>query len=106
MQWLSQAVQRFRRGDTADDIASGPRWFVCPEDQRFGVPAGIGKPWYIYGEAGIEWVGRATVGGYDVRTMDNVGGGVQAVVTDGQAWTIASDRHTGGAAEAHVREPG
>lgn len=104
VQWLSQAVQRFRRDGSADEIASGPRWFVCPDDQRFGVPAGIGKPWYIYGEPGIEWVGRDRVGGYDVRTMENVGGGVQLVMSDADDWVLASDRHTGGAAQARVRD--
>ncbi len=104
VQWLAQAVQRFRNGQPADDIASGPRWFVCPDEQRFGVPGGIGKPWYIYGEPGIEWLGRARVGGYDVRTMDNVGGGLQLVMSQSDEWIVASDRHTGGAAEARVRE--
>ena len=41
VQWLAQAIQRFRRGAAAAEIASAPRWFVCPEGDRFGVPAGV-----------------------------------------------------------------
>jgi len=28
---------------------------VCPTGDRFGVPAGIGEPWYAFAEPGIAW---------------------------------------------------
>ncbi|MCY4425207.1 MAG: gamma-glutamyltransferase [Acidimicrobiaceae bacterium] len=108
VQWLAQAVQRFRRGAPTADIAAGPRWFVCPTGDRFGVPAGIGQPWYAFAEPGIEWRDDARLGGYEVRTTPNVGGGLQVVAGPhsrggGQAHAeLASDPRSGGAALALV----
>jgi gamma-glutamyltranspeptidase len=96
VQWLAQAVQRFRRGAPAAEIAGGPRWFVCPEGDRFGVPAGIGQPWYAFGEPGIEWSGDASCAGREVRPVDSVGGGLQVVRGDGQEKVFASDPRSGG----------
>ena len=104
VQWLAQAIQRFRRGADAAEIASGPRWFVCPSGDRFGVPAGIGEPWYAFAEPGIEWHGDQRLAGYEVRPVDDVGGGLQLVVAtaaeQGSApiVALASDPRSGGAA--------
>jgi gamma-glutamyltranspeptidase/glutathione hydrolase len=98
VQWLAQAIQRFRRGAAAAEIASAPRWFVCPEGDRFGVPAGIGKPWYLFGEPGVEWSGAARCAGYDVRHVDSVGGGLQLVHGGGRSKDFASDPRSGGGA--------
>ena len=105
VQWLAQAIQRFRQGSGAADIAAGPRWFVCPAGDRFGVPAGIGQRWYAFAEPGIQWRDDAQLAGYEVRTTASVGGGLQVVV--GLAGMgggsrggveLASDPRSGGAA--------
>ena len=107
VQWLAQAVQRFRRGAPVADIAAGPRWFVCPTGDRFGVPAGIGQPWYAFAEPGIEWRDDARLASYEVRPTGNVGGGLQVVVGPSgnstsnrgrPAVELASDPRSGGAA--------
>ena len=104
VQWLAQAIQRFRRGAGTADIAAGPRWFVCPTGDRFGVPAGIGQPWYAFAEPGIEWRDDSRLARYEVRTTANVGGGLQVVTgphTDGGGHRnaeLASDPRAGGAA--------
>ena len=105
VQWLAQAIQRFRRGADTAEIASGSRWFVCPTGDRFGVPAGIGQPWYAFAEPGIEWRDDARLSGYEVRTSANVGGGLQVVTGSGAAGRgsptdveLASDPRSGGAA--------
>ncbi len=107
VQWLAQAIQRFRQGAPAAEIAAGPRWFVCPEGDRFGVPAGIGEPWYAYAEPGIAWHDDPEVAGYEVRRTANVGGGLQIVgggssSSDGArpAVELASDPRSGGMAQA------
>ena len=106
VQWLAQAIQRFRLGAATADIAAGPRWFVCPTGDRFGVPAGIGQPWYAFAEPGIEWRGDARLAGYEVRPTANVGGGLQVVVAphaqdgDHRHAELASDPRSGGAALA------
>lgn len=107
VQWLAQAVQRFRLRAGAAEIASGSRWFVCPTGDRFGVPAGIGEPWYAFAEPGIAWRDDARLAGYDVRTTPNVGGGLQLAVSDRDAEAgphtvaaLASDPRSGGAALA------
>jgi gamma-glutamyltranspeptidase / glutathione hydrolase len=100
VQWLAQAVQRFRLGRDTDDIASGPRWFVCPEGDRFGVPAGIGKPWFAFAEADIEWAGQDVCAGYEVRQVESVGGGLQVIVGRDGGWMAASDPRSGGQALA------
>lgn len=98
VQWLAQAVQRFRLGRTTAQIAGDPRWFVCPEGDRFGVPGGIGKQWFAFAESGVAWSGHARRGGYDVRTVDSVGGGLQVIEGVGGAWLAASDPRLGGCA--------
>ena len=103
VQWLAQAIQRFRRGATAREIADGPRWFVCPEGDRFGVPAGIGSPWFAFAEPGIEWSRAARCAGYDVRPVESVGGGLQIVVHDGSSTEFASDPRSGGGVAAEER---
>ena len=107
VQWLAQAVQRFRRRDSAAEIASGPRWFVCPTGDRFGVPAGIGEPWYAFAEPGIAWHGDTRLAGYEVRPTPNVGGGLQVVAGGNEPGRdrplvaeLASDPRSGGAASA------
>lgn len=108
VQWLAQAIQRFRRGADTADIAAGPRWFVCPTGDRFGVPAGIGQPWYAFAEPGIQWRDDPRLAGYEVRTTSNVGGGLQVVAGphahdgDGRSAELASDPRSGGAALALV----
>lgn len=107
VQWLAQAVQRFRRDEPAEAIVSGSRWFVCPEGDRFGVPHGIGKPWYAFAEPGVEWRDDDRVAGYEVKRPDNVGGGLQAAVgLDGGAVELGSDPRAGGAARAAGGETG
>ena len=105
VQWLAQAVQRFRRRSAAADIAAGARWFVCPSGDRFGVPAGIGEPWYAFAEPGIAWHDDAQLAGYEVRTTPNVGGGLQLAVSDEEAdggphtaAALSSDPRSGGTA--------
>ena len=104
VQWLAQAIQRYRLGAGAQTIASGPRWFVCPTGDRFGVPAGIGQPWYAFAEPGIEWRDDERLAGYEIKAVDSEGGGLQVVIgtdgTDGAAFRIASDHRAGGAAIA------
>lgn len=106
VQWLAQAIQRFRLGLDPAEIAAGPRWFVCPTGDRFGVPAGIGEPWYAFAEPGVEWYDDERLAGYEVRTVDDVGGGLQlAVATDAEQRQagiveVASDPRSGGAAAA------
>ena len=100
VQWLAQAIQRFRRGDDTTEIASGPRWFVCPEGDRFGVPAGIGQPWFVFAERGIEWRDQTRLLDYGVKQVDSVGGGLQVIVgaNDGLI-QLDSDPRSGGAAQ-------
>lgn len=101
VQWLAQAVQRFRRGEPAVEIVSGPRWFLCPEGDRFGVPHGIGKPWYAFAEPGVEWRDDARIAGYEVKRPANVGGGLQvAIGLDGGGVELGSDPRAAGAARA------
>ncbi|HKC26947.1 MAG TPA: gamma-glutamyltransferase, partial [Jatrophihabitans sp.] len=100
VQWLAQAGQRFRRGESLDDIVCGPRWFVCPEGDRFGVPAGIGQEWFLFGEPGVEWSTEKKLAGYAVRHTHSVGGGIQAVERSAQGWAVASDPRSGGGARA------
>ena len=101
VQWLAQAVQRFRRDEPAVEIVSGPRWFVCPEGDRFGVPHGIGKPWYAFAEPGVEWRDDAQIAGYEVKRPANVGGGLQiAIGLDGGGVELGSDPRAAGAARA------
>jgi gamma-glutamyltranspeptidase / glutathione hydrolase len=96
VQWLAQAGQRFRRGEALAGIASGPRWFVCPEGDRFGVPGGIGSEWFLFGEPGVEWSAEERVAGYRVRRTETVGGGIQAIEKDTGGWSFASDPRAGG----------
>ena len=98
VQWLAQAIQRYRLGADASAIVAGPRWFVCPTGDRFGVPAGIGEPWFAFAEPGIEWRDDDRLAGYEVRSVDSDGGGLQAVVGTGQGIQVASDRRAAGAA--------
>lgn len=101
VQWLAQAVQRFRRDEPAVEIVSGPRWFLCPEGDRFGVPHGIGKPWYAFAEPGVEWRDEARIAGYEVKRPANVGGGLQvAIGLDGGGVELGSDPRAAGAARA------
>jgi len=107
VQWLAQAIQRFRQGAAPADIASGSRWFVCPTGDRFGVPAGIGEPWYAFAEPGIAWHDDRDLAGYEVRTTGNAGGGLQVVVSGGdpdlgrrRVAELASDPRSAGAALA------
>jgi gamma-glutamyltranspeptidase/glutathione hydrolase len=100
VQWLTQALQRFRLGHPAGDIAALPRWFVCPEGDRFGVPGGIGKPWFAFAEDGIDWAGDERCAGYEVRRVDSVGGGLQVIVREDGRWAAASDPRLGGRAMA------
>ena len=106
VQWLAQAIQRFRLGVDPAETAAGPRWFVCPSGDRFGVPAGIGEPWYAFAEPGIEWRNDERLTGYEVRRVDDVGGGLQLVVVTepeqdlAPVAKLASDPRAGGAALA------
>jgi gamma-glutamyltranspeptidase/glutathione hydrolase len=101
VQWLAQAVQRFRRGADPTAIVTGPRWFVCPEGDRFGVPGGIGQPWYAYAEPGIEWRDDEMLSDYRVKPVDNVGGGLQlAMGAERGGVLLGSDPRAGGAARA------
>jgi gamma-glutamyltranspeptidase/glutathione hydrolase len=98
VQWLAQCAQRFRRGEHLERVVSGPRWFVCPEGDRFGVPAGIGQEWFLFAEPGIEWFDREHLAGYKVRRVDSVGGGVQCAARTPEGWQVGSDLRAGGAA--------
>jgi len=106
VQWLAQAIQRFRRDEKTSNIAADPRWFVCPEGDRFGVPAGIGQPWYMFGEEGIEWREESEVAGYKVKQVVSGGGGLQVIVgnDDNNVVELASDPRAGGAARATRRD--
>ncbi|WP_373069064.1 gamma-glutamyltransferase [Gemmatimonas sp.] len=99
VQWLAQAGQRFRHGATIDDIVTGPRWFVCPEGDRFGVPGGIGKEWYLFAEPDVEWANQTSVASFAVQRVDTVGGGLQGVTfePDGQRH-FGADPRSGGSA--------
>lgn len=96
VQWLAQSGQRFRRGEALEAIVSGPRWFVCPEGDRFGVPGGIGSEWFMFAEPGIDWAGDAEAAGYRVRPTNTVGGGLQAVERHRDGWRVGSDPRAGG----------
>jgi gamma-glutamyltranspeptidase/glutathione hydrolase len=100
VQWLAQAGQRFRRGEPLKAIASGPRWFVCPEGDRFGVPGGLGSEWFLFCEPGVDWFDERALAGYRVRGMESVGGGIQAVECSETGWRVASDPRAGGEAIA------
>jgi len=113
VQWLTQAIQRFRLNAGTESIAADPRWFVCPEGDRFGVPSGIGQEWFMFGEEGIQWRDDAEVAGYQVKHMSTGGGGLQVIVGgDDDAVELASDPRAGGATRAlpqketdHVHRP-
>lgn len=98
VQWLAQAGQRFRQGESIHQIVDAPRWFVCPEGDRFGVPEGIGKEWFLFAEPSVPWAAHHRVGKYTVRQMQSVGGGLQAIEHRGGDWSVASDRRACGAA--------
>ena len=98
VQWLAQAGQRVRRGEPLEQVAAGPRWFVCPEGDRFGVPGGIGSEWFLFAEPDIEWSQEASLAGYAVKRRDSVGGGVQTVERTESGWSVATDPRSGGAA--------
>ncbi|MFP4512823.1 MAG: gamma-glutamyltransferase [Acidimicrobiales bacterium] len=100
VQWLAQAGQRFRRGEPLSAIVGGPRWFVCPEGDRFGVPGGIGKEWFLFAEPGIEWSEDADLASFAIKRVDNVGGGLQAVELEDGTWRLGSDPRSGGTALA------
>lgn len=109
VQWLAQAGQRVRRGEPLDDVAAGPRWFVCPEGDRFGVPGGIGSEWFLFAEPGIDWSQDSSLAGYAVKQRDSVGGGIQCVERTEKGWSLATDPRAGGAVatggERDVRRP-
>lgn len=100
VQWLAQSGQRFRRGEPLEQIVSGPRWFVCPEGDRFGVPGGIGQEWFMFAEPDVDWAAEPAVAGYAVRRTDTVGGGLQAVERSSAGWRVGSDPRAGGGAAA------
>jgi gamma-glutamyltranspeptidase / glutathione hydrolase len=98
VQWLAQAGQRVRRGEPLRAVAAGPRWFVCPEGDRFGVPGGIGSEWFLFAEPEVEWSRESLLAGYAVKQRESVGGGIQAVERTDAGWAVASDPRSGGAA--------
>lgn len=98
VQWLAQAVQNFRQDVKADEIVTQPRWFVCPEGNRFGVPEGIDNQWFMFAESGIDWCDAATISGFDVRKVASVGGGLQAISFEDNQWQAESDPRSGGSA--------
>ncbi|HEU5149906.1 MAG TPA: gamma-glutamyltransferase [Iamia sp.] len=98
VQWLAQAVQRVRRSAPLPVVVGGPRWFVCPEGDRFGVPGGIGSEWFCFAEPGIAWAGDPTVAGFAVRPVDWVGGGLQAIARGPRGIHPAGDPRGGGTA--------
>lgn len=100
VQWLAQAVQGVRLGLAPAEVVALPRWFVCPEGNRFGVPAGIGSPWYVFGEPGVAWYDDAECAGYPVRRMASVGGNLQVVERRDGGWVAASDPRADGGAQA------
>ena len=83
VQWLAQAGQRFRNGASLDEVLAGTAAFVCPEGDRFGVPGGIGKEWFLFAEPGVEWANDELVGEFSVRRVDSAGGGLQAITFEG-----------------------
>jgi gamma-glutamyltranspeptidase len=97
VQWLAQAGQRFRRGAGIEEIATGPRWFVCPVGDRFGVPGGIGKEWFLFAEPGIAWEHETSVAGYAVRRVESGGGGIQTIERTPAGWALATDPRMAGA---------
>ncbi len=98
VQWLAQAVQRVRRSAPLHEVVGGPRWFVCPEGDRFGVPGGIGSEWFCFGEPGVAWVGDPVVAGFRTRPVDWVGGGLQAIERGPRGLRPAGDPRGGGTA--------
>lgn len=98
VQWLAQAGQRFRRGADIAEMATGARWFVCPVGDRFGVPAGIGKEWFLFAEPGIAWEQETSLAGYAVRRVDSGGGGMQVIERTPAGWALATDPRMAGAA--------
>ena len=75
------------------------------------MPSGIGEgPWYAFAEPGIEWRDDERLAGYEVRSVDDVGGGLQLVAATDAAQgragivAVASDPRSGGAAAA-LRPP-
>jgi gamma-glutamyltranspeptidase/glutathione hydrolase len=100
VQWLAQAGQRFRRGEPLEAVVGGPRWFVCPEGDRFGVPGGIGREWFLFAEPDVPWAQDDNVAGYAVRQTTSIGGGLQGIERGPDGWRIASDPRGGGAALA------
>lgn len=99
VQWLAQALQRFRLGRELDEILWGPRWFVSPVGDRFGVPGGIGKEWFLFGEPGIAWRDEREVAGYQVKAVDWVGGGLQGLLKDSNTLYCGSDPRGGGTSQ-------
>ena len=98
VQWLAQAVQNFRQGLTIKEIVTRPRWFICPEGNRFGVPEGIDNEWFMFAESGIDWCDETTMAGFDVRKVASVGGGLQAISFEDNQWLTESDPRSGGSA--------
>ena len=98
VQWLAQAAQRVRRGAPLDEVVGGPRWFVCPEGDRFGVPGGIGSEWFCFAEPGIDWVDWRRVAGFATRPVAWVGGGLQAIARGPDGLRPAGDPRGGGTA--------
>jgi gamma-glutamyltranspeptidase len=100
IQWLAQALQGVGLGLHATELVGMPRWFVCPEGDRFGVPGGIGSPWYAFAEPGIEWQGATRCAGYEVRPVCSIGGSLHVVERSDGTRHIASDARAGGAVGA------
>lgn len=98
VQWLAQAAQRVRRAAPLHEVVGGPRWFVCPEGDRFGVPGGIGSEWFCFGEPGVDWVAGPAVAGFRTRPVAWVGGGLQAIARGPRGLHPAGDPRGGGTA--------
>jgi gamma-glutamyltranspeptidase len=98
VQWLAQAGQRFRAEASLDEIVGGPRWFVCPEGDRFGVPGGIDEEWFMFAEEGIEWRDDERAAGFATRAVESVGGGLQGVLSSSDQLMFGSDPRSGGLA--------
>ncbi|UNB52197.1 gamma-glutamyltransferase [Mycolicibacterium sp. YH-1] len=99
VQWLAQCAQRFRQGHDIEDLVTEPRWFVCPEGDRFGVPGGVGAQWFLFAEPGVPWRDRRELAGYAIKSVDSIGGGLQAVQPRlSEQWSSASDPRAGGSA--------
>jgi gamma-glutamyltranspeptidase len=105
IQWLAQAVQGVGLGLHANELVRMPRWFVCPEGDRFGVPCGIGSPWYAFAEPGIEWRGVSRCAGYEVRPVRSIGGSLHVVERNDGRWRIGSDARADGRAGAVISRP-